>query len=1007
MISTSEQLFAAVQAYYGSATPSAECHDALQRFADPKTPNPRRLVLCLEVLHRVCEPPGHAYFYAGQVLEAEVAYGWLSRAPQERWEVRNTFFQLLRDRWSTFPHFVSAKLAKVLVRIGKLSWPAEDTAFVQDMLNLLEHEGTCLAGLFLLGILAEEVAREDLTQLRADRQQLLRAWEGVLPSILEAQTKLLTGVLGLGLGQGMDHNRRVALASEESLMLLIAASPGTAHLAPELWQALFSVVELAVSQNGAELQDCGACAVMCVVEALDKRLVAPQSQQFVLSITRHLLTVLEAITSAGNNHSACSHKLTQQLTHFLAVFFKLHLGRFMRYSTPEMLSSLLRLLAAFTFKQQDPELLQGCLLPWALLLKYLATHEETTSQEHASGLGDVCNALLRTALFTTNADVLRTLDAEEGSSRSTSDLQAFVAEVVGVVRSCALMPLVANKLAQDVLQLLEQVMGQLRQADPAELALDMSTLCGLLSMSASSCSQVYLKSVNASMEVCRHLLGTRQHSQGAAFGDMEVAALQALQALLPGLALASDQAPAATVTSLLDETIALITAVLADPSAAPTRLAACHLLRSIPRSLPPQMIAARPAVHSFFQGMHSTAASLPAPLLALAFEAHAGFLLPPQALAGGVKGLEGLEARSKAYYHAAHPFCEVLEKQRGQLERRGGSSAVDAGVVEAACASLKSLTSHGEGSPSWSKGVIHTAVAPSLPHAIALLPLCSAQEASAQRASHALLAFLEAVLRTLGREAGPRVATEVVQGLERLFESGQVAQGQQTAIVGAMYSLLAAAFLTPSKAMGLLAPQACSLCLGALSSRGPQHQLELLPELLPLAETLLDTQWGCFVSTEFKEGRHVSTVIPGAPSHCFGQLCSLLVQSIVGLADVPEVQRQAMALTMRLNEKRKLLALPAFTEFSQRLVAGCLGLLSGGEKLLYREEMMQLVYACAVVNLEWFMQLLPQHVSSLENKLQPGRRDALLALWGGDVQTSSGFISILGDFVHDLKVYMQ
>lgn len=538
-------------------------------------------------------------FFAGTILEEVVLRRWASLTLEERWQLRNFLMTFLVTEWNAQPRWVSTKLGKVLVDAGKLSWPKQDPAFVEDIIGLARRQDTRQSGLFLLTLVAEEFqVRGDLLLPSNVKAELQSGLATALPTILN----LLSDIIGecrayIAGCSGRSHDPEVRrmcelLTAALRCLLVVLSSASFAELVSiELLGTLLGVVEAAAGcteDMSDTLGACGADAVVCLTEVMGKKLIPRHLQPLVIELSRHMLTVLQLLTeNNGRRLATINTLLVAQLTEFLSVFLEAHLPRIVAASAPGQdgevfpMGALLELLAAFTFHQPDVVGFQRCFAPWMAFAHFLTNQEvpagEAPAAEHAQGLGGVCEKLLDRILFCTNAEMLSDLDDgaenDTGGSRwhmltlgeeeheeeieygnatlvGEGELELLVAEALELILILAQVPIVGSRLGQNALDLLTNVLQQLGVArvgiiEAERLARDATTLCGVVGTSVAAAAGVdggwggdgcLISAATSVATACNQTLTGKIYNYGTAYVRLQGALFDSLARMIPGLA---------------------------------------------------------------------------------------------------------------------------------------------------------------------------------------------------------------------------------------------------------------------------------------------------------------------------------------------------------------------------------------------------------------------------------------------------------------------------------------
>ncbi|PIK40064.1 putative exportin-6 [Apostichopus japonicus] len=133
----------------------------------------------------------YVLMYTLSVFENLINRQWVGLRPAEKLEIRNVLTKFLLTNHKSMQLSIRNKLIKVLVCIGKLDWPHFYPDFFNNIIQLIQQQGTTSMGLQMLLTTSEELVspREDLS---ADRkEQLRKLLEEQIPSIFGIITHVL------------------------------------------------------------------------------------------------------------------------------------------------------------------------------------------------------------------------------------------------------------------------------------------------------------------------------------------------------------------------------------------------------------------------------------------------------------------------------------------------------------------------------------------------------------------------------------------------------------------------------------------------------------------------------------------------------------------------------------------------------------------------------------------------------------------------------------------------
>lgn len=382
------------------------------------------------------------------------------------------------------PRFVKQKSAMALVAVGKAGWPRECPAFLDTVLVWIGARPTCVSGLDVLRVTAEEFA-SDRAKLTVERKAELSAALGAqMPSIFAALFGVLEGVARAHLPFAAPYEGRfvpslmnqnaedacMAVAALEGLAQLVACLPPKDHVPATLYELLFMFTW--------ETGPVGVAALACLGEILSRHCFPRDFAHFILRVFNHQLVLLKSLADAKAVENL-DEAYSQKLTYFIEIFVGQHFRRVMQ--NPEArVDEFLSLFFSFTFGHTRPEAFLECVDVWDAFLEdaveRLRESEQPAVQEamrallskYGPGLVALFDALLLRSRFTTNPVLAELDDEDRDQETGLTEQSAYTSKCVTVmekVTECFLEECV-GRISLDF----AAVMAQFRAAAGAILA---------------------------------------------------------------------------------------------------------------------------------------------------------------------------------------------------------------------------------------------------------------------------------------------------------------------------------------------------------------------------------------------------------------------------------------------------------------------------------------------------------------------------------------------------------
>nr|CAB3267797.1 exportin-6 [Phallusia mammillata] len=443
----------------------------------------------------------YVMMYCLSVLENLVNKMWVGFDPGAKSEIRQSLNHILLHR-KDVPQFISNKLIKVIVDIGRVDWPMFYPNFFTGLLELAgssngEFGDTRTLGLIALRIASEELAapREDVSAQR--KEELKKLLLAQVPSMLKVTLDVLhaewmhhfmqltevsmttpppspssgeSNLFDLFSGTTQDgtlprvtntfeispHSVTIITHALECLCHLFSWIPLTVNINNDLLSQIFRYARLGSclsghkSQNLSVLSDLGSHAMGCINELLAKNFVPHNFEDFLVRIFRQTFHLLQQLTK-GDNTRECLEGLDdsylEKFIEFLRLFVTMHFSRIdMNASFPLM--PFLTLLFKFTFNQSSHEHFLNCMDIWEVLIDYIIDKAEqqkddkkSTLTRYKEGMLQFATATLQHIQFRLNQSYLEELDNVATDENGHTEWQTYLIENLEIVaKICRLYP---------------------------------------------------------------------------------------------------------------------------------------------------------------------------------------------------------------------------------------------------------------------------------------------------------------------------------------------------------------------------------------------------------------------------------------------------------------------------------------------------------------------------------------------------------------------------------------
>lgn len=363
----------------------AQLAQLLHRLFDPATPDAQRSEMDALLREFRARPDAHRialmyadaskdamvqWFCAG-VVEEVVLRRWAHLSAEDQAAVIAAVQGSLLRRASTLDRSTSTKWAKVVVDVGKVTWPSQDPHFCTNVRQMLSSADDCTLGLTLLSLMAEEYVspRDSLPAHR--RRELRQLLSAEVPLILAAVTKVLQELRPgnrqpsrLVAGRPATAGPALSALALSTLLRYFQWIPMSEVITAELIDVLFVyVTEHAAVEQRTE-------ALSCLIEILGKNCVPKEFEEFLLAVFQRIFDVLVQVTANPAALATIDDDYMRKLTSCISLFFSNHLRR-IGFSPNFPLGNLFPLIHVYTFHQPTCRGFLDCLEIWALFLDFV------------------------------------------------------------------------------------------------------------------------------------------------------------------------------------------------------------------------------------------------------------------------------------------------------------------------------------------------------------------------------------------------------------------------------------------------------------------------------------------------------------------------------------------------------------------------------------------------------------------------------------------------------------
>eukprot|EP01112_Ceratiomyxa_fruticulosa_P014450 TRINITY_DN4138_c0_g1_i2.p1 TRINITY_DN4138_c0_g1~~TRINITY_DN4138_c0_g1_i2.p1 ORF type:complete len:349 (+),score=69.49 TRINITY_DN4138_c0_g1_i2:1247-2293(+) len=252
-------------------------------------------------------------------------------------EIRDFFLQYLLATYKTLPPYVSKKLAKVYVDIGKVDWPRIFPDFLNNILRVIQNPQSSMVGVYLMTLVAEEFVstREDLPALRkselktlitAQLNNITTQLAQILETLFQQSTTKIDPKVPGGEVTYVSGFRGESLALVSAILECFLQFFGWIPLSDILTPngpvlvTLFKYLQL---NDNTAVQ-----SLTCINEILSKNYVPRDFEDFLVTVFRHIFSLLDRLTTSSKNGlENVLPAFTEKFTQFTALFVSNHFKR--------------------------------------------------------------------------------------------------------------------------------------------------------------------------------------------------------------------------------------------------------------------------------------------------------------------------------------------------------------------------------------------------------------------------------------------------------------------------------------------------------------------------------------------------------------------------------------------------------------------------------------------------------------------------------------------------------
>ncbi|XP_076821839.1 exportin-6-like [Clavelina lepadiformis] len=456
---------------------------------------------CLHILTHTRNE--YVLMYCLSVLENLVNKMWVGCDPNCKAAIRTNLNQILLHHHKELPMFISHKLVKVIVDIGRVDWPMFYPTFFTSLLHLAsagtqDHGDTRALGLAALRIASEELAapREDISAHRKEELKKLLLLQ--VPDILSVVTGSLKEEWSNSFknflhpsmstpppSPGSSHTNLFDIFSTPSEEMLSSSSstsieisqnsssimiqaleclchlfswiPLSTNISNDLLSTIFQYASLGTHSNlttpgSTSLSTLGCHAMTCINELLTKNCIPSNFEDYLLRIFRQTFHILQQLTKTDNPRDTLERldeNYLGKFIEFLRLFVSSHFSRIESNSSFPLVH-FFTLLFKFTFNQPSHEHYLNCLDIWEIFVDYVVTKVEQSKDHlqtkalldrYKDGLIVYATAIIQHVQFRCNREHLEELDNSMSDDNGHTEWQNYLIENLEILaKICNLFP---------------------------------------------------------------------------------------------------------------------------------------------------------------------------------------------------------------------------------------------------------------------------------------------------------------------------------------------------------------------------------------------------------------------------------------------------------------------------------------------------------------------------------------------------------------------------------------
>lgn len=307
-------------------------------------------------------------WFGASMMEHFINQHWRELSPDGATQLFTFLLNLLRERQGSLSPFVNNAVAKVIVHMGKRTWPQRLPHYLSQVVELIKVDDSASVGVYLLVLSMEEFTstREDVESQR--KSQLKELVIQSLPDVLEVFRVVLT-CPGSG-GDDSDALKRCEWCMS-ALLHLFTWIPLNERAVSGVVEALLSFLP----RGG----DHAVMSFSCLNELLRRNYVPAEHIGFLLQLFGQVLSWLSAFVREPRESAIALMGVRDKFTEFTHLFVQRHMMRVEadgRFPMAEFFSLLLD----FTFGDGEAEEFIACLEVWEVLIDQVEQRPEAAER---------------------------------------------------------------------------------------------------------------------------------------------------------------------------------------------------------------------------------------------------------------------------------------------------------------------------------------------------------------------------------------------------------------------------------------------------------------------------------------------------------------------------------------------------------------------------------------------------------------------------------------------------